>query len=77
MAQLKSLCLFVCLATLQLFTACLDEQAPDRASMLVGPEELEGLERALSDTYFCNFSMFQSVPDSWACLLYTSDAADE
>ena len=30
------------------------------------PEELEGLERALSDTYFCNFSMFQSLPDSWA-----------
>ena len=27
------------------------------------PEELEGLEKALSDTYFCNFSMFQSVPD--------------
>ena len=30
------------------------------------PEELEGLEKALADTYFCNFSMFQSVPDSWA-----------
>jgi arginine decarboxylase len=30
------------------------------------PEELEGLEAALSDTYFCNFSVFQSVPDSWA-----------
>ncbi len=30
------------------------------------PEDLQGLERALSDTYFCNFSMFQSVPDSWA-----------
>jgi arginine decarboxylase len=30
------------------------------------PEELEGLEKALSDTYFCNFSMFQSLPDSWA-----------
>jgi arginine decarboxylase len=30
------------------------------------PEDLEGLERQLSDTYFCNFSMFQSVPDSWA-----------
>ena len=30
------------------------------------PEELEGLERALADTYFCNFSIFQSVPDSWA-----------
>jgi arginine decarboxylase len=30
------------------------------------PEELEGLERMLSDTYFCNFSVFQSTPDSWA-----------
>lgn len=30
------------------------------------PEELEGLEGLLSDTYFCNFSLFQSMPDSWA-----------
>ena len=30
------------------------------------PEEFEGLERTLSDTYFCNFSMFQSLPDIWA-----------
>ena len=30
------------------------------------PEELEGLDRAMSDTYFCNFSLFQSLPDSWA-----------
>jgi arginine decarboxylase len=30
------------------------------------PEELEGLEGMLSDTYFCNFSVFQSIPDSWA-----------
>ncbi len=30
------------------------------------PEELEGLEALLSDTYFCNFSLFQSMPDSWA-----------
>ncbi len=30
------------------------------------PEELEGLEELLSDTYFCNFSIFQSMPDSWA-----------
>jgi arginine decarboxylase len=30
------------------------------------PEEFDGLEKTLSDTYFCNFSMFQSVPDSWA-----------
>ncbi len=30
------------------------------------PEELETLERALADTYYCNFSVFQSLPDSWA-----------
>ncbi len=30
------------------------------------PEELQGLERQLADTYFCNFSVFQSLPDSWA-----------
>jgi arginine decarboxylase len=29
-------------------------------------EELEGLDSMLSDTYFCNFSLFQSMPDSWA-----------
>jgi arginine decarboxylase len=30
------------------------------------PEELEPLDGILSDTYFCNFSLFQSMPDSWA-----------
>jgi arginine decarboxylase len=30
------------------------------------PEELEHLERDLADTYFCNFSIFQSLPDTWA-----------
>jgi len=30
------------------------------------PEELGDLEVILSDTYFCNFSVFQSLPDSWA-----------
>jgi arginine decarboxylase len=30
------------------------------------PEDLEGLEAMLSETYFCNFSLFQSLPDSWA-----------
>ena len=30
------------------------------------PEELEGLDAMLADTYFCNFSLFQSMPDSWA-----------
>lgn len=30
------------------------------------PEELQELDLKLSDTYFCNLSVFQSVPDSWA-----------
>ncbi|QVL32304.1 biosynthetic arginine decarboxylase [Telmatocola sphagniphila] len=30
------------------------------------PEDLQGLDVQLSDTYFCNFSVFQSMPDSWA-----------
>ena len=30
------------------------------------PEELQNLDNMLSDTYFCNFSVFQSMPDSWA-----------
>ena len=30
------------------------------------PEELDNLEAILSDIYFCNFSVFQSLPDSWA-----------
>lgn len=30
------------------------------------PEELLNLPKLLSDKYFCNFSLFQSLPDSWA-----------
>ncbi len=30
------------------------------------PEDLENLEKLLTETYFCNFSIFQSIPDSWA-----------
>ncbi len=30
------------------------------------PEDLEELETVLADIYFCNFSVFQSLPDSWA-----------
>ncbi len=30
------------------------------------PDELEGLDKALADIYFCNFSLFQSLPDAWA-----------
>ncbi|WP_287128082.1 biosynthetic arginine decarboxylase [Candidatus Cyanaurora vandensis] len=30
------------------------------------PEELSDLEKDLAATYYCNFSVFQSTPDSWA-----------
>jgi len=30
------------------------------------PDELRQITRILSDKYFCNFSLFQSLPDAWA-----------
>jgi arginine decarboxylase len=30
------------------------------------PDELRQVSRILSDKYFCNFSLFQSIPDAWA-----------
>ena len=30
------------------------------------PDELETLDQILADTYFCNLSIFQSLPDVWA-----------
>lgn len=30
------------------------------------PEELKNLDKILADKYFCNFSLFQSLPDAWA-----------
>lgn len=30
------------------------------------PDELRQFDKLLADKYFCNFSLFQSLPDSWA-----------
>ncbi|GAB6983044.1 biosynthetic arginine decarboxylase [Prevotella dentasini] len=30
------------------------------------PDELRNMDKLLADKYFCNFSLFQSLPDSWA-----------
>lgn len=30
------------------------------------PEPLVGIDDLMSETYFCNFSLFQSLPDTWA-----------
>ena len=29
------------------------------------PDELRNLDKRMADKYFCNFSLFQSMPDSW------------
>lgn len=36
------------------------------ASMKHPPEELRKVARMLPEKYFCNFSLFQSLPDAWA-----------
>lgn len=35
-------------------------------SMKHVPDELRSLDKLLADKYFCNFSLFQSLPDLWA-----------
>jgi arginine decarboxylase len=49
-----------------LFWACCSRMIEIAHHMPRVPEELRKIERRLCDTYFCNFSMFQSLPDSWA-----------
>lgn len=36
------------------------------SGMKHAPEEFRALSKLLADKYFCNFSLFQSLPDSWA-----------
>ncbi|MBO4397043.1 MAG: biosynthetic arginine decarboxylase [Bacteroidaceae bacterium] len=35
------------------------------SQMKRAPEELHKINKLLADKYFCNFSLFQSLPDSW------------
>lgn len=37
------------------------------SGMTYVPDDLDGLKKTLADIYYCNFSVFQSVPDHWAC----------
>jgi len=50
----------------ELFHACCTRLRRVTKDLPRVPEELEVLEKALADTYYCNFSVFQSLPDSWA-----------
>ncbi len=50
----------------QLFWSIAREVGEMAAGMRHAPEELRKIARQLPDKYFCNFSLFQSLPDSWA-----------
>jgi arginine decarboxylase len=50
----------------QLFWHCCEKILRVVRDMPYVPEDLEPLEKALADTYYGNFSVFQSAPDHWA-----------
>lgn len=50
----------------RIFSAILARIAEQARSMVYVPDELKGLDSALSDVYYGNLSIFQSLPDVWA-----------
>jgi arginine decarboxylase len=52
--------------TEQIFWFIVTRVAEQTRRMIYVPDELEGLDSALADVYYGNFSVFQSLPDSWA-----------
>ena len=50
----------------RLFWSIAREVGAMAAEMRHAPEELRKISKMLPDKYFCNFSLFQSLPDSWA-----------
>jgi len=50
----------------QLFWGCCEAILKIIRELEYVPDDLEGLEKGLADTYYGNFSVFQSVPDHWA-----------
>lgn len=50
----------------KLFWSIAREVGEMASSMKHAPEELRKIAKMIPDKYFCNFSLFQSLPDSWA-----------
>ncbi|MDE7143591.1 MAG: biosynthetic arginine decarboxylase, partial [Muribaculaceae bacterium] len=50
----------------KLFWSIAREVSEMASSMKHPPEELRKVAKMIPDKYFCNFSLFQSLPDSWA-----------
>ncbi len=40
--------------------------ASEKSKLKVVPKELQEIDSTLADIYYCNFSVFQSLPDLWA-----------
>jgi arginine decarboxylase len=50
----------------RLFWDCCEKILRVTRDLRYVPEDLQGLEKGLADTYYANFSVFQSAPDHWA-----------
>jgi arginine decarboxylase len=50
----------------KVFWNTISQIAKEKKKLKHSPPDLEVIESAIADIYYCNFSVFQSIPDSWA-----------
>lgn len=50
----------------KIFWNTISRIAKEKDKLKQAPPDLEDIESAIADIYYCNFSVFQSIPDSWA-----------
>jgi len=50
----------------KIFWNIINKIAKEKAKLKNVPTELNDIESVIADIYYCNFSVFQSIPDSWA-----------
>lgn len=50
----------------KIFWNTINQIAKEKKKIKKPLPDLEDLESAIADIYYCNFSVFQSIPDSWA-----------
>ncbi|NMA66765.1 MAG: biosynthetic arginine decarboxylase, partial [Clostridiaceae bacterium] len=50
----------------KIFWNIIHQIAKEKTKLKNPPPDLQDIESAIADIYYCNFSLFQSLPDSWA-----------
>jgi arginine decarboxylase len=50
----------------KIFWNTISQIAREQIKLKNPPPDFEDLDSAIADIYYCNFSVFQSIPDSWA-----------